>query len=415
MPEDAAISDVIERIMREDSGRLLACLIAYLRDFQLAEDSLQDALESALVHWQRNGLPKAPSAWLLKTARRKAIDRIRRAANFRSKQDEYAHLLELEGRADPAEDAEPIPDERLRLIFTCCHPALDKTTRVALTLRTLGGLTTTEIARAFVVSEDAMAQRLVRARHKIAKAGIPYEVPDADAWGERLDGVLTVIYLIFNAGYSASADSYIRVDLCDEAIRLVRIINGLRPKQAETEGLLALMLLHHSRAGARMGDEGEIISLEDQDRSLWIRQAIDEGVGLVNMALRRGRPGQYQLQAAISAIHAEARSFAATDWAEIVLIYAALEQMQPNPIFKLNRIVATSYTSGPELALGELRVLADNLGNYQPFHATHADILRRQGDVEGAARAYTEAIRLSDNAVEKQFLNVRLGALQNGT
>lgn len=394
--------------MRDDSGRLLASLIAHLRDFQLAEDSLQDALESALVHWQRNGLPRVPAAWLLKTARRKAIDRIRRAANFRSKQDEYAYLLELEGDADPAEDVEPIPDERLRLIFTCCHPALDKITRVALTLRTLGGLTTPEIARAFVVGEDAMAQRLVRARHKITKAGIPYEVPDADSWGDRLDGVLTVIYLIFNAGYSASSDSYIRVDLCDEAIRLVRVVDELCPKQAEVEGLLALMLLHHSRASARVGNKGEFISLEGQDRSLWDKCAISEGVSLLGTALRRGKPGPYQLQAAISAIHAEANSLAETDWQEIVLVYATLEQMQPNSIFKLNRIVAMSYAHSLAAALGELATIADALKNYQPFHATHADILRRQGDVEAAAIAYGHAIRLSDNSAERDFLMARL-------
>lgn len=412
MLEDTIISDAIERIMRDDGGRLLASLIASLHDFQLAEDSLQDALESALVHWQRNGLPKVPSAWLLKTARHKAIDRLRRAANFYAKQSEYAHLLELESE-DAAEEDEPIPDERLRLIFTCCHPALDKITRVALTLRTLGGLTTPEIARAFVVSEEAMAQRLVRARHKIAKAGIPYEVPDAGAWGDRLDGVLTVIYLIFNAGYSASSDDYIRVDLCDEAIRLVRVVDGLCAEQAEVEGLLALMLLHHSRATARLGAQNEFIPLEGQDRSLWDRQAIAEGVALVGTALRRGRPGPYQLQAAISAIHAEAPSIAETNWQEIVLIYATLEQMQSNPIFKLNRVVAMSYAHGLETALGELASISDALKNYQPYHATHADILRRHGDVDGAVIAYKHAIRLSDNDSEKQFLAARLRGLGN--
>ncbi|MFI0846025.1 RNA polymerase sigma factor [Mesorhizobium sp. IMUNJ 23232] len=398
----------IEKIAREEWGRLLSYLIRGLRDFQLAEDCLQDALASAMVHWQRNGLPASPAGWLIQTARRKAIDRIRRDANFKAKQTEYAILLELDAER-PESEPDAIPDERLRLIFTCCHPALDEKTRLALTLRTLGGLTTEEIARCFLDRKEAMAQRLVRAREKIKRAGIPYEVPDKTAWPERLQSVLGVVYLIFNEGYAASSgESQVRVDLCDEAIRLARVLLSLKPGEPEIEGLLALMLLNHSRRMARHADGEGLVPLEQQDRSRWDRHAIREGLSLVDTALRRGRPGPYQLQAAISAIHAEASSHSTTGWQEIILIYDRLYRMTPNPVVRLNQAVAVSFGEGPEAAMPMLAALAEPLAAYQPFHAARADMLRRMGAHEEARAAYREAIRLSDHPRERAFLEKRM-------
>ncbi|QCI65710.1 RNA polymerase sigma factor [Phreatobacter stygius] len=409
--EAISIPDEIDRLVRLDGGRLLSCLIINLRDFQLAEDSLQDALESAVMHWSRDGLPGSPSAWLMRTARRKAIDRIRKAASFRSKSAELAALIVLDNAASQDDETEAIADERLKLIFTCCHPALDQKTSVALTLRAIGGLKTEEIARAFVVSPDSMAQRLVRARHKIAKAGIPYEVPGPDGWSQRLDAVLAVIYLIFNEGYAASSQQHLRTELCVEAIRLGRVLTALCPREPEVEGLLALMLLHQSRCATRLDGLGAIVSLEDQDRGRWDRGLIAEGTTLLERALRRGRPGPYQLQAAIVAVHAEGASFAETDWHEVALIYQTLVAMRPNPVFELNHIVALSYAQGPGVALDRLATIAAALGAYQPYHAVRADILARLGQVEPARRAYQEAIRLSGNDAERLFLTQRLGAL----
>jgi RNA polymerase sigma-70 factor (ECF subfamily) len=406
------VAEAIERIVRHDGGRLLSLLIAILRDFQLAEDSFQDAVESALVHWQRSGVPGSPSAWLMRTARRKAIDRIRRAANFRSKSAELAALIKLDNEALEPAEGDAIADERLKLIFTCCHPALDRQTSVALTLRSIGGLKTEEIARAYLVSHESMAQRLVRARHKIAKAGIPYEVPGPEGWRDRLDAVLAVIYLIFNEGYAASSERHLRVDLCEEAIRLCRILLTLIPHEAEAEGLLALMLLHRSRFATRMGALGEIVTLERQDRSRWDREAIGEGAAQLVRALRRGRPGSYQLQAAIAAVHAEAESFADTDWQEIALIYDALIAVQPNPVFELNRIVALSYAEGPEAALGRLGLVGAALASYQPYHAVRADILARLGKVELARDAYDKAIEMSGTEVESAYLAKRREGLE---
>ncbi|MET3581471.1 RNA polymerase sigma-70 factor (ECF subfamily) [Mesorhizobium robiniae] len=398
------VAEAIEKIVRHDGGRLLSLLVAILRDFQLAEDSFQDALESALLHWQRSGVPASPSAWLMRTAQRKAIDRIRRAASFRTKSAELAALIALDNEAiEPAED-NAIADERLKLIFTCCHPALERQTSVALTLRSIGGLKTEEIARAYLVSHDSMAQRLVRARHKIVRAGIPYEVPGPEGWRDRLDAVLAVIYLIFNEGYAASSEQHLRVDLCEEAIRLCRILLALIPHEAEVEGLLALMLLHRSRFVTRMGAPGEIITLERQNRSGWDRKGIEEGAALLVRALRRGRPGSYQLQAAIAAVHAEAESFAATDWQEIALIYDALIAVQPNPVFELNRIVALSYAKGPEAALTRLGLVGAALASYQPYHAVRADILARLGEVTLAREAFDAAIRLSGTDAERKYL-----------
>ncbi|KKB08462.1 hypothetical protein VE25_18230 [Devosia geojensis] len=414
MTDSQPVGQALAAIVREDGGRLLSCLITNLRDFQLAEDSLQDALESALVHWGRSGLPHSPSAWLMRTARRKAIDRLRRAANFRAKAGAVAVLEEII-RAEPeVEEGSAIPDERLKLIFTCCHPALDRQTSVALTLRSVAGLTTEEIARAFVVSDDSMAQRLVRARHKISRAGIPYEVPQAEGLAERLDAVLAVIYLVFNEGYSAGEGPLVRIDLCEEAIRLARLLDSLMPKVPEIEGLLALMLMHHARSGTRIGGAGEMVALEDQDRSRWDKARIAEGAALVERALRRGRPGPYQLQAAIAAIHAEAESFADTDWREIALIYRELMAMRPNPVFELNRVVAVSYSEGAAAALDLIAPLAPVLAGYQPFHAVRADLLARLGRGSQARDAYEKAIALSQSEAEKRFLAVRMGKIAAG-
>jgi RNA polymerase sigma-70 factor, ECF subfamily len=408
-----AARQAVELAAREHFGRLLAVLIKDLRDFQLAEDCLQDALESAFIHWSRSGPPSSPPAWLLQTARRKAIDRIRRMKNFDKKALDYGYLIELDQDA-AAEDAPAIPDERLRLIFTCCHPALDQKTRVALTLRTLCGLTTTEIARAFVDKEDAMAQRLVRARHKIDKAHIPYEVPEPEAWDERLSSVLAVIYLVFNEGYSAtSGQQLLRADLCEEAIRLSRLLELLRPAEPEIEGLTALMLLNHSRRAARLAKDGAFVPLELHDRRLWDKSRIGEGVSLLETALARGRPGIYQLQAAISAVHAEAASHDGTRWNEIALLYERLHILSPNPVFLLNRAVALSYPGSPQAGLDALHDVQSGLQAYQPFHAARADFLRRLGRIAEARTAYQAAISLSRNAGERDFLEGRLRALMN--
>lgn len=404
----ANVAGAIDALARRDGGRLLSNLVAGLRDFQLAEDSLQDALESALIHWTRNGLPHSPAAWIMQAAKRKAIDRLRRSANFRSKSAEIAHLIQMENQSAEDETEEPIRDERLKLIFTCCHPALEKKTRVALTLRSVCGLTTEEIADAFLDSQDAMAQRLVRARHKITQAGIAYEVPDPAGWNERLESVLAVIYLIFNEGYASSSAEHIRRELCEEAIRLGRLLAVLCPDEPEIEGLIALMLLHHARRAARLGAEGEILSLEDQDRGLWDRQEISEGGSLLEKALRRGRPGPYQLQAAIIAVHAESPSFRETDWQQIVLIYGSLCGIADNPVFELNRIVALSYAKGPDAALEHLAPIAHLLGHYQPFHAVRADLYARTGRIEEAKLAYRLAHDLSQTEAERLFFQKKL-------
>ena len=409
MAED---NGAIERVVREEWGKLLAILIAHLGDFDLAEDALADGVESALRHWQRNGIPRSPAAWLLQTARRKAIDRIRRAANFDSKQADYQLLLELDRDDVESETDQEIPDERLRLIFTCCHPALDQKSRTALTLRTLGGLTTAEIARAFLDSEDAMVQRLVRAKRKIKRAAIPYCVPSSTQWGERLNTVLEVLYLIFNEGYfSSHGASLVRADLTSEALRLARVLLTLLPDEPEVEGLLALMLLHDSRRRARRSIEGEMLALAEQDRSLWDFEKITAGTKCLDVALQRRRPGPYQVQAAISALHAQAQDHAATDWSEIVLLYDELFKLQPNPVVVLNKAVALSYAVSPVAAIAMLADIEEELDGYQPLHASQADFLDRSGDFQNAELAYHRAIEMSGEATTKRFLQKKLGSM----
>ena len=397
---------------REHFGRLLAILIRDLGNFQLAEDALQDALESAILHWSRSGVPRSLPAWLLQASRRKAIDRLRRVKNFDSKAAEYGRLMELDQDSVAADEPSAFPDERLRLIFTCCHPALDAKTRIALSLRTLCGLTTAEIARAFVDSEEAMSQRLTRARHKIARAGIPYAVPAPPEWPERLQSVLAVVYLIFNEGHTAtSGPVQLRIDLCEEAIRLARILSELRPAEAEITGLHALLLLTHARRHARANLDGDLIPLDEQDRTLWDQEMINHGLGLLDAALQHGKPGPYQIQAAVAAVHAEAAAHQDTRWPEIVALYGALHRLAPNPVYLLNQAVALSFAEGAEAGLIAVEGLETTLAAYQPFHAARADILRRLGHTMEARTAYEIAIALGRNRSERTFLERRLANL----
>lgn len=410
-----SLEQAIEKTVREEWGRILASLVKTLRDLQLAEDSLQDAIEVALLKWKETGLPHSPSAWLIKTAHRKAIDRVRRAQNFERKQTELTYLKELEHYcSDDEEVGTEFPDKRLELIFTCCHPALEEKTKIALTLRTLGGLTVEEIAYAFLDKPSAMAQRLVRAKRKIKLTAIPYEIPDVAKSPERLSSVLSVVYLIFNEGYSASSgDNLIKVDLFQEAIRLGRILRALLPDETEVAGLLALMLLHFSRSHARLSSEGEMIALEEQNRDLWDKAFISEGITLLKDTLVLGRVGPYQLQAAISALHAEASSWNATDWAQISALYELLYAMQPSPVVKVNHAVAVSYSQNAETGLVMLDELdlVNGLEIYQPFYIAKADLLYRSGSLEEARLMYLRAIELSTHEVEKNFLCSKLAKL----
>jgi RNA polymerase sigma-70 factor (ECF subfamily) len=404
-----SVSAGIEVTIRQEWGRILASLTKNLGDLQLAEDCLQDAVVSALNHWGKNGLPNSPAAWLIQTARRKAIDRIRRRRNFASKESEIAHLMEMDAE-DAANDQmhqcpDAIPDKRLEMIFTCCHPAIEEKSRLALTLRTIGGLSTDEIARAFLDKPDAMAARLTRSKKKISAARIPYEIPDGEALPERLASVLGVIYLIFNEGYSATkGDHLIRKELCAEALRLARMVQELLPTEPETAGLVALILLHDARRPARLGNDDLFIPLELQDRKLWDSQKIREGSELLKSVLAAGRIGPYQLQAAISACHCGAPSWDETDWNEISALYGLLHQIQPSPVIKLNRAYALSHFRTPGEALDLLDQLQGELANYQPYHATRADLLKRLGDLKGAAASYDLAISLSSKTSEKAWL-----------
>ncbi|UWR00140.1 sigma-70 family RNA polymerase sigma factor [Rhodobacteraceae bacterium S2214] len=400
-----SLRQAIDRCAREEWGRILAALTKSLGDMQLAEDCLQDAVTKAIEVWARDGLPRAPAAWLITTARRRAIDRLRRTARFQAKVPELSYLADLENTPDESDDS-VIPDKRLEMIFTCCHPALEEKTQVALTLRTLGGLTTGEIARAFLDQPDAMAQRLVRAKRKIAAAGIPYEIPSADMLPARTAAVMSVLYLIFNAGYTgANAGKW---GLSDEAIRLARIIHTLMPDDTEVAGLLALMLLHDARRIARKSDAGEMIPLEKQNRNRWDRAKISEGDAILQATLPKGRVGPYQLQAAISALHAQSAAWDDTDWSQIAALYALLYRIQPSPVVRINQAMAVSYATSIDAALEMLSSVAEDpdMHRYQPFLTARADLLHRSGHPD-ALPAYDAAIALTEQAAERAFLQAK--------
>jgi RNA polymerase sigma-70 factor, ECF subfamily len=408
--------ETLEKVFREEYGRIIATLIRISGSFDLAEEALQEAFTSAASKWEREGTPNSPGAWLTTVAHRKVVDAIRRDKTRTDKQDEIAfESTRLQPFAE-LEESVDYPDDRLRLIFTCCHPSLVREAQVALTLRTLGGLTTTEIAHAFLVPEATLAQRLVRAKQKIRLAGIPYEVPSLEIIGERLAAVLAVIYLIFNEGYAASAGkSLIRNDLCAEAIRLGRVLCELLPNEPENRGLLALMLLQDSRRDARVNDQGELVTLEEQDRSRWDAAEIEEGVQLVQAALSLRRVGSYQLQAAIAAVHAEARHADDTDWPQIVALYGELMRITSSPVVALNYAAAVAMSEGAERGLRLLEEAgADGtLENYYLFHASRADLLRRLHRFDEAANSYTTALSLTTNEVEQKYIQRRLKELEN--
>ena len=396
----------IERTFREEHGRVLAALISQLGDFELAEDALQEALVNALERWEIDGVPRNPGAWLLTVAKRRAIDRLRRAAVWERKAAMLAPLPDDDEMEIEMDDS--IPDERLKLMFTCCHPALAVEAQVALTLHTLGGLSTAEVARAFLVPVPTMAQRLARARRKIRDAGIPYRVPPAELLPERLEALLATIYLIFNEGYvSTGGESLTRPDLCGEAIRLGRVLVSLLPESAEARGLLALMLLHDSRRETRLNAEGELVLLDEQDRTRWDQAKIREGIAVLDEALALKEPGPYQVQAAISALHAEAATPDATDWPQIVALYDTLAAMMPSPVVEVNRAVAVAMARGPREGLALLHRI-DGLDHYYPYHAARADLLRRMNQREAAADAYRRALELCGNSAERAYLQRRL-------
>ncbi|WP_133488957.1 RNA polymerase sigma factor [Aliiroseovarius marinus] len=402
----------VTRLIREDWGRILSALVSSIGDYALAEDSLQDAVIKALEVWPEKGAPRHPDAWMISVAKRKALDRLRRSATATRKEAELTLWLE-QHQSDPEDTPMLITDHRLELIYTCCHPALEEKSRVALTLRALGGLTTAEIARAFLDKTDAMAARLTRAKKKLAGAGIPFKLPEPEDLHDRTDAVLRVVYLIFNEGYQASDGQLTRGDLVAEAIRLGRILTGLLPDHAEAHGLLALMLLGESRRLARQGQGGAFIPLELQNRARWDRAKIAEGLELVETTLSMGRAGPYALQAAISAVHAQADDFASTDWAQIVALYDVLYARQPNPVLKINQAVALSYADSPQAGLALLNSVEaeGKFARYQPFHACRADLLARLGRDHDAAESYRTAIALSDVPAQAAFLESRLHAL----
>src|SRR5712692_6826672 len=404
-----------EKLHREESGRIVATLIGLLGDFDLAEEMLQEAYAVALRHWPTAGTPANPRAWLITTARRKAIDRLRREQRFERKSEEIAKTAEIAVQPESDLEEEMLVDDRLRLIFTCCHPSLPLEARVALTLRTVCGITTEEISRAFLTPVATMAQRLVRAKGKIREAGIPYRVPSEEELRDRLDGVLLVVYLIFNEGYLASSgDALIRRELCSEAIRLGRVLCSLLPRQAEAQALLGLMLLQDSRRDARVSAEGELVLLEEQDRNLWHREQIQEGTELVKSALRRGAAGMYALQASIAALHANAKTAKDTDWPQIAALYDALLRMHTSPVIEVNRAVAVAMARSLEEGLALLDEIErrEELEEFHLLPAARADLLRRLGSMGEAADAYRRALSLATNDIERRFLRRRLAEME---
>ena len=395
MPAAPDPAQALTQALAQDRGRILAALLARTRDFQLAEEALQDATEAALIHWTRADIPQNPMAWLIRVAFRKAIDRLRAQSRAKAHADAMAVLA----RDEAAEDPDVIADERLRLIFTCCHPALEPKSQVALTLRTIAGLSTPEIARAFLDTEPTMAQRLSRAKTKLAHAGIAFAVPGPEDWADRLHSVLAVTYLIFNAGYTAGPDE--PRDLCAEAIYLARLINDLRPDQAEVEGCLALMLITHARAAARTKD-GASVAIADQDRRLWDHAAIATGLTLIDTAMTRRTPGPYQIKAAIAACHVQGPT---PDWPQIAALYDSLVRIEPTPVVQLNRAVALAETGALAAALHLLETLAIPLNDYQPFHAARAEYLARSGQHSAALAAFDRAIALAASPADRRFLH----------
>ncbi len=410
MPDRGGVDEHLERVLREERGRLTGALVRILGDWDVAEELVQDAAVAALEHWPSEGVPRNPGAWLMTAARRKAVDRLRRDARYRDRM----RLLTAEASREepPIDTGGPMAaDDRLRLIFTCCHPALNREAQVALTLRTVGGLETSAVARAFLVPEATIAQRLVRAKRKIRDAQIPYRVPEAAELPPRLGEVLSVLYLVFNEGYLASSgDAAERRELARDAEWLTSLVSRLMPDEAEVLGLLALMRLHLARVEARFAPDGSLVLLPDQDRGRWDRAAIDAAVELLERAERIGRPGPYQLQAAIVATHARAPSWAETDWSAVVRLYDALRRLEPTPVVALNRALAVAERDGPGAALAELDGLVDRLDGYHLFHAARAELLRRVGQTDAAREADRRALDLTDNPAERRLLTERIDA-----